>query len=527
MKTAAWRHSRRVMGTAAVAVGLALTAPVVTLGGSAAAASKTASGGVLTVGTDVLSGSTVGPIEFDPAKFTVALGSFSYDWPIYGGLLRQVTDGSYVPDLASQVTVPDASTIDVQVRPGVVFSDGTVLDAAAVKAGLERNLATTNKGAFNVTFFDISSIDVTGTDSVVIHFSQPVANLFYPHLADEESFIVSPKGAAAGTLESKPVGAGPFMLKSFTPSQKIELVKNPKYWDAKSIKLSGITFVETPSGPQQINSLATGLVNAEESFPINDIPALKKMSSVYTTSAFLDANYLFAPMCKSSGPLANVKVRQALSYAINRPQINAALLFGKGEPAWSFFPSSSVYYNKALTNSYRFDLKKAKQLLVQAGYPHGFSTSITPLPMPLTDQLATILQAEWKKIGVNLQIVQTTNYVNDFYIRHTAQIGLNPSGSPGVAKVTGPYVPGSIGDACSYNDPQLTTLATEASSLPASSPQLKTLWNQMQSVVMKNALSFYVAYTPVISAATKNVKNLQVIPYIGGILDYWNISVTK
>jgi peptide/nickel transport system substrate-binding protein len=526
MKTATWKHSRSVRCIAA-AVGVLLTAPFVALGGEAGAASKNTTGGVLTVGTDVLSGSTVGPIEFDPTQFTVALGNFSYDWPIYAGLLRQTTSGAYVPELASKVTVPNSSTIDVQVRPGVVFSDGTTLDAAAVKAGLERNLSTTHKGAFNVTFFDISSIDVTGTDALVINFSQPTANLFYPHLGDEESFIVSPKATASGTLGTKPVGAGPFMLKTFTPSQKIVLVKNPKYWDAKSIHLSGITFVETPSGPQQINSLETGLVNAEESLPPNDIPTLKNLSTVYTKSAFVDAGYLFAPICKSSGPLANVKVRQALSYAINRPQINDALLFGKGEPAWSIFPSTNVYYNKALTGSYAYSLKKAKQLLAQAGYPHGFSTSITPLPMPMTNQLATILQAEWRKIGVNLQIVPTTNYVNDFYVRHTAQIGLNPSGSPGLAKVTGPYVPGSIGDACNYNDPTLTSLATQASNLPPSSPQLKTLWNQMQSVVIKNALSFYVAYNPTISAATKAVKNLQVIPYIGGILNYWKITVTK
>ncbi len=73
--------------------------------------------------------------------------------------------------------------------------------------------------------------------------------------------------------------------------------------------------------------------------PDNDIPALKNLPNLQSTSLFPDAAYYFVPICKASGPLANVKVRQALNYATNRVAINNALFFGKGEPAWSIFPS--------------------------------------------------------------------------------------------------------------------------------------------------------------------------------------------
>ena len=205
------------------------------------------------------------------------------------------------------------------------------------------------------------------------------------------------------------------MLKSYTPNEKMVLVKNPRYWDAKGIHLSGITFVEVPTGPQQVNALETGLVNAEYGLPASDIPALNGQSDIEVKSAFLDGSFSIAPICKSSGPLANVKVRQALSYAVNRNTINSALFYGKGEPAWTLWPSTNAYYDKNLTDYYAYNPAKAKKLLAEAGYPHGFSTSIMPLPEPITDQIATVLQAEWKQIGVTLQIVQTSDYIEDFY----------------------------------------------------------------------------------------------------------------
>ena len=146
------------------------------------------------VGYDLTS--SINPIAFDPVQFNGPAGFFSYNWPIYAGLLRETTGGDYVPDLASKVTIPNPSTIDITVRPGLTYSNGTPLDAAAVKAGYERNLSNPHPGAWNTATYDISSIDVTGTDTLVMNFSQPVASSFYPLLADQESFMAFRPGPA-------------------------------------------------------------------------------------------------------------------------------------------------------------------------------------------------------------------------------------------------------------------------------------------------------------------------------------------
>lgn len=518
MKHVTIRNAIRGLAALALMVGGALAMPAVFAAGPAEAAS----GGVVTVGYDM--SATINPISFDPIEFNSSACCYSYDWPIYAGLLRETPSGAYVPDLASSVTIPDSSTLDITLRPGLVYSNGATLDAAAVKAGFERNLTNPHTGAWDGVMYNISSIDVTGTDSIVMHFNQPVAATFYPLLADQESFMALPTGPSSGTPNTNIVGAGPFMLKSYVAGEHIELVKNPRYWNAKSIPAAGITFINVPSGPQQLNALQSGLVDIE-GIPVSDLPELKSLTNLQTTSTFPDANYYFVPVCKSTGPLASLKVREALNYATNRNAINSALLFGKGQPAWSLFPTSSSFFDKSLNGYYAYNLKKAKQLLKQAGYPHGFSTSLIPLPETDTDQLATVLQAQWKQIGVNLQIVQSSNYVTDLYADHKAAMGLNPSGLPGIEKLTTQFIPGSIGDICGYNSPTLNSITKEIESLPPTSPKLKSAWIAAQDYVIKNALGIYVDYSPLVTGAAKSVKHLQEVPYVGGVLNFWTVSV--
>ncbi len=517
-------NTARHLTLAVMAVGLTLSAQVLVAGGATAGAASAPKYANLTTGYDL--SEAINPIEFDPTQFTSSACCFAYDWPIYAGLLRETSSGSYVPDLASAATVATPSSLDITIRPGLVYSNGTALNAAAVKAGFERNLTNPHSGVWDQSMSDISSINVTGTDSLVMDFSQPVASTFYPLLADQESFMALPSGSGSANPNENVVGAGPFMLQSYAQGEKIVLVKNPRYWDAKAIHISGVTFVNVPIGPQELTSLESGLVQVQ-GIPDNDIPALKAQTNLQSSSLFPDASYFFLPICKSSGPLANVKVRQALNYATNRVAINNALLYGKGQPAWSFFPSTSSLYDKSLTNIYAYNVQKAKQLLTQAGYPHGFSTSLMALPEASTAQLATVLQAEWKQIGVTLQIVQSSNYVTDLYTDNKAQLGLNPEGLPGIQKLTTQYIPGDVGDLCNYNNPTLNNLTKEIQALPPSSPKLKSVWKQAQDFVIKNALSIYVDYAPEVTGAAKNVQNVQNIPYVGGVLNYWVVSVSS
>jgi ABC-type transport system substrate-binding protein len=216
-----------------------------------------------------------------------------------------------------------------------------------------------------------------------------------------------------------------------------------------------------------------------------------------------------------------------LYYATNRSAINAAILQGKGEVVHGLWPSNHALYDPSLASTYPYDPAKAKQLLAQAGYPNGFTTSVMPLPIPLNEQATQIVQSEWKQVGVNVSIVGTTNYVNDFYIRHLAPMALLNSTRPGVNKVAGPYLPGSIGNACMYSNPTLTALVALLQAIPPSSPQSASIWQQIQQFVSDNALSIYLDWTPIVNVSKKPVERMPTIGYLGPVIDYWDTSVSK
>src|SRR5205814_606630 len=126
---------------------------------------------------------------------------------------------------------------------------------------------------------------------------------------------------------------------------------------------------------------------------------------------------LWFNLCKTRAPLDDVRVRQALNYAFDRNAVNTALAQGKGKLAWSLVPPDNALYDTSLDNTYAYNVKKAKKLLAQAGHPDGISLTLIPSP-GISGQVAEIAQQYWAKAGIKVQIVPSTNIVQDFYTDH-------------------------------------------------------------------------------------------------------------
>lgn len=490
---------------------------------SSAPASGASSGtsGTVTIGYDLTGVSTGEPVFFDPTLSKIHGEQNPWTMAIYSTLLRPTPSGAVKPELATSVAIVNPETVTIQLRKGIVFSDGTPFNAQAVMDGLLRNKSDT--AAFS-PLQAISTIDVVNPYSLTVHLSGPDAGEFYGALSDNDAFIASPTAVARGNVNTDPIGAGPFVLKQYVPNSSIVLVRNPKYWDASSIHIRELKYVNVPAGPQQINAVESGLVDVGQ-IPVADLPAVRSNSSFNVVTATAQSSTLWLPTCKSQAPLSSVQVRRALSFAIDRNAINRAVLNGTGQPQWALWPKGSIFFPTNLNNYYAYNPKKAKQLLSKAGYPHGFSVTLVYLTgNPSSEQTATIIQSEWKQIGVHVALFGTSNIISDFYTRHVGPMAVNTGILTGLNSIAGPYTPGHLGNICNYDSPYIDAILNKLNALPPTSSASVALWDQVQNYIVKNALSMWVAYEPDVFASKTSVGGVQFlvnfplpVPY------YWSL----
>jgi ABC-type transport system substrate-binding protein len=408
---------------------------------------------------------------------------------IYDTLLRPTPSGVPEPGLAKKATIVDPSTLKVELNPNVKFSDGTALDSAAVKFGIERNINQGKSGSFEVEFYQLDTITVDSPLTFTIRLKSPIAGAWYRLLSLIETSPVSPTAAAlpGADFNKHPVGAGPFTLQSAAAGGHITLVKNPTFFQADTIRLAGIEFVNvTPEAAGNAARSKTVDLSVNIQYSVAAGLAGSGLKVAVNTT---DNVMLGGAICKNRPPFNDVRVRQAINYALDRDAMSA-LYDGKGEPMWGFFAKSSPLHNADLDNYYKRDLVKAKALLADAGYPKlSFDVFFTP---GLDGQRAgEVLQQQLAEAGVTISLKPLTATA-DFFPNATAgPMYFYPLNRSGLNKITRLYVPGSYGNVCNWDDPELNRLVKALQAVQETSPEGIKLWNDLQAYTVKTAVTIF------------------------------------
>jgi ABC-type transport system substrate-binding protein len=495
--------------------------------GSKAPVAEVDPNGVVRMVTSLLPTSSY--VQLDPVKaVTPAVLPHSL---LYDTLLRAQLDGTYKPGLAKSATVVDPSTIKVELQPGLKFTDGTPFDAAAVKFSIERVSAANNPGAIAVEMKQLDTITVDSPTTLTIKLKTPIAGIFYVYLSRGETMVVSPTAIQKGVdLSTAPVGAGPYKLQSLRLEDKMVFVKNPDFFQADQIKVPTVEFVHTASPQATENALKTKVADIADNVTTDIVRDLAN-SGLQIRQEVTDSTLFWAQICKSKPPLDNVKVRQALNYALDRDAFNTVLYDGKTEPQWGFWSSKSKFHDKALDNYYKLDLVKAKQLLTEGGYPNGFTLQLVVSNVPnITTTATELVQAQWAKIGVKVEIVASSNVVQDFFIDNKYPGQFFPLQRTGLDKVTRNLVPGSIGDICQYNDPDLNDLVAKIRAVAQDSDAAVQLWHQLDKLALDRAMSIFGVFGTSANVWDGNkLANVQFTPNFQGApyLDFFNVYVKK
>jgi peptide/nickel transport system substrate-binding protein len=413
MVDAADRYDRRAFlgrgASVAAAAGLAgLGAPLLAAC-STTAAPKVAKAGVGTGsprrGGTVTIGLNSEIDGFYPPSNHFDNSGLSYANTVYDTLTMVAADGTAKPYLARSVTPnADMTTWTITLRPGVVFHDGSPLNADVLMANINafRQSALTGQ-----VFTPVKSVSKVSDMAVAVTSDEPL--VAFPHyLATQIGYVV---GQAQLTSQSstKPVGTGPFMLQSWEPNDHMTAIANPHYWRSGLPYLDSVTYKPISQDQSRLSSLQSGTVDMMVTRDPNVVkelrsdPSYQQVAELNPTVGQTDMDFIV--LNTTVDPTNDLMVRQALAYATNAPEL--VKLFGAGvaQVNLSLFPPNSPY--RAADNGYpQYNLDKAKQLVAQAAPNHGGAIRLsldTVVDPRLLEQVQAVASM-WGQAGMQVTV---------------------------------------------------------------------------------------------------------------------------
>src|SRR6202044_2155481 len=290
-------------------------------------------------------------------------------------------------------------SVTFTLRPGLKFTDGTPLDAAAVKKNIERGLKQSNSNIASELAV-ISKVVVNSPTSFTLDLTG-VDYQIPDLLAGKDGMMVSPAAFTKnpGSLSTHPVGAGSFKLTSYVPDSHANLVRNPGYWDASQIHLANFTVQSIIQPEQILAALESGQVNVAY-IAGNQVAAAKAAGFKIAVIPSEVVNEL--DIQTTTAPFNKPDVVKAINYAINRQAILQVQASGYGAVSYQPFPKGFVGYSAKLANEYPYNPTLAKQLLAKAGYKNGLKITLTA--PSVDDSLAEQIQGQLAQVGITATI---------------------------------------------------------------------------------------------------------------------------
>lgn len=495
-------HSRPI-GAAAAAVAVA-----VGLVGCASSAQSDGDGerGTLTIAL------ASGPASLDPADMEQSTSPFAQ--PAYDALIDVAPDGSLEPGLATEWGFVDDENkvFEITVRDGVTFADGAELDAEALVANFEH----LDTGKSNVaTLINGGSYEAVDADTVRITWDTP--HPLAPQALTQRwvvGMVVSPDALADDPegLATEPVGAGPYALDAdqTVAGSRYVYTARDDYWDPESQHWDQIDIIVMENAEQRLNALRTGEVD----YALGDLGQAESAES--EGMQVLSAPTIFYGMSlldregTLGSPFADLRVRQAVNYALDRESIASALLGEYGFATEQTVVPAEPGYVEELEGHYPYDPELARELLAEAGYPDGFSIPVIASTSSTAATLSQVIVEQLAAVGITVELDARPG--PDYFAAMTsgtfaaAVVGYGSQPIP--MEYDGLFGPAAIFNPLGSTSPTIESLMAEA--LVAPEAEATELYEQIERELVEQAWFAPAVFAPVFYFATDALAPVEV-----------------
>ena len=374
----------------------------------------------------------------NPTKANAQDSDYDLYAQLYEPLISMDASGNLVPCLAESWDVQDETTIVFKLRQGVVFHDGTPFNAEAVKFVMDWYKSDECSPWFASQIAELQSVEVLDEYTVKMTLSEPSA-VFLTSMSNYTSLMISPDAIKTygEELSLNAVGTGAFKLKEAVEGDHYTLVRNDAYWglgedglplpylDEVVIKIIDDETVKATnliSGDVQLTDYLKTAINIQM-LQANPSVSVRRLPTADVYCLFPNVNY---------DMLKDVRVRQAIAFALNTDEMAMAMTQGLGSKSiWPANPSQWFYSDYT---PYSYNPEKAKALLAEAGYPDGFEISLQCISREPDNTIMQVVQQQLAAVGirVKLESMERLAWVDLYTKQLTGQLGL--------AKMTYPRV---------------------------------------------------------------------------------------
>ena len=457
--------------------------------------------------------------SLDPHK-TVKAGTREVMFNVFEGLMKPTPDGDLTPAIAERYEVSeDRMTYTFHLREGVQFHNGETVTAEDVVYSIQRCAAATETGIVQVEAFSVIQAIETPDDKTVAITISEASNEFISYMTT----AILP--ADYDKQDTDPVGTGPFKFVSRTAQDSVVLEKFDGYWGTPA-QLDKVTLKIMENADSLMMSLQSGAIDLCAHLTSTQVAQLEKDFNVAEgTMNLVQAMYLD----NAVAPFDDVRVRQALCYAVDKQEIIDLAFDGYGSPIGSsMYPAFGKYFDDSLTNYYTRDVEKAKALLAEAGYPDGFDMTITvPSNYKPHMDTAEVLVQQLAQIGVNAAIepIEWESWVSDVYAGRQFQstvVGVDASTMTARAlleRFTSDYGKNFI----NYNNAEYDALFQQTLTAYDDAEQT-AIYKQMLANLTENAANVYIQDLADLVAVRKGVEGVTFYPIY--VLDLANLHYT-
>jgi peptide/nickel transport system substrate-binding protein len=325
---------------------------------------------------------------------------------VFERLMILKMDGSIKPELATSWKVAgDGKSITINLRKGVKFHDGSEFNADVCKWNLDLQIAAKKSDVKTFT-----SVDVVDPYTIRINITA-YTNTIYSALSKLTIAGMMSKAAfdknGIEWVRANPVGTGPFIFVEYQRDAKLTLKRNPNYWDTGKPYLDGIEMPVIPDDTVRRLAFERGEVMTYS--PTTPLVAKDmEKSGKYNVTLRTSGPRVLAPASMDpKSPWADVRVRYAASYALDRELLATALGSGHSTPPYQIMQSQKDVVISGLIPT-KYDPVKSKQLLTEAGYPNGFKTTLTGRPLIITEDQVSAVADMLRKVGIDVTVEKVT-----------------------------------------------------------------------------------------------------------------------